>query len=184
VFQPRGEDTDIYELEVTKRLLPSAWVMTDYNYRTPQLDLTVSHESPAGYAGGVVEYGSHHRTPEEGKTLAAVRAQEREARCRYFTGKSDLPELRGGGYFPLEEHPRLDGVSLLLFEVHHALTQVSVFHGSEDDARPYENTFRAISAKSTYRPPRVTPRPRMYGVATALIEPNVSGEIGKVARLD
>ena len=184
VFQARGERSDIYQLEVRQELVPGAWVMTDYNYRTPQLDLTVSHESPVGVAGGVVEYGSHHRTPEEGKTLAAVRAQEREARCRFFSGMSDLPELRGGGHFKLEEHPRLEGAELLLVEVHHDLTQVAVGHGSDEEPQPYVNHFRAIHAKTTYRPPRVTPRPKMYGVATALIEPNASGEIGKVARID
>lgn len=184
VFQARGDHKDVYQLESRQELLPGAWVMQDYNYRTPQLDLTVSHESPVGFAGGVVEYGSHHRTPEEGKMLAAVRAQEREARCRYFSGKSDLPELHGGGKFKLEEHPRLEGAELLLVEVHHDLTQVAVAHGSDDDAQPYVNTFRAVSTKTMYRPPRVTPKPRMCGVATALIEPNASGDIGKVARID
>jgi type VI secretion system secreted protein VgrG len=184
VFRARGETSDVFQLESTQQLMPSAWVLQDYNYRTPQLDLTVSHEAAAGFAGGVVEYGAHHRTPEEGKTLAAVRAQEREARCRYLSGKSDLPEFHGGATFKLEEHPRLDGAQLLLVEVHHDLTQVTVGHGSDEEPQPYVNTFRAVSAKTMYRPPRITPRPKMHGVATALIEPNATGEIGKVARID
>jgi len=70
--------------------------MRDWNYRTPLVDLTSEHELPEASPGGVVEQGAHFKTPAEGKVLARVRAEERQAEQHYYTGRSDLTALAAG----------------------------------------------------------------------------------------
>jgi len=179
----RGERRDVFHIEAQRHLFPASYAILDYDYRSPHLELTSSYEHPAGYAGGVAEYGTHHRTPAEGDRLARVRAEERDALHRFFRGESDLFELTAGAVVSLQGHPHLDDPSLLVVEVEHHATQVVGAHGG-DGGEGYVNTFKAVDASRPYRPPRVTPRPRIHGVLTAITEPAPHGASGRIAQMD
>jgi type VI secretion system secreted protein VgrG len=182
-FRTRGDRTDVFRLEAEHNLFPANYAVLDYDYRAPHLELTSTCEHHAGYAGGVAEYGSHHRTPEEGERLARVRAEESYALHRFFRGESALAELTAGAVVKLEGHPRLDDPKLLIVEVEHRATLAVGTHGG-DGGEGYANTFKAVDASRTYRPPRVTPRPRIHGVITAITEPAPTGASGKHAQID
>ncbi len=182
-WQGRGEHTDVFRIEAERHLFPAMYAVLDYDYRAPQLDLTQTYEHPSGYAGGVAEYGAHHREPAEGARLARARAEERDARCRFFSGESDLVGLTAGALVKLEGHPLLPDVNLLIVEVEHSATLV-VGNVGGHGGETYTNRFKAIDASRTYRPPRVTPRPRIHGILTAITEPPMLGASGQVAQID
>jgi type VI secretion system secreted protein VgrG len=182
-YRGRGERRDVFRLEAESHLFPASYAVLDYDYRAPHLELTSTYEHPAGYAGGVAEYGSHHRTPADGDRLARVRAEEREARSRFFRGESTLAELGAGVVVGLEGHPHLQDPSLLVVEVEHRASQAVGIHGG-DGGEGYVNTFKAVDASRAYRPSRVTPRPRIHGVLTAITEPAPAGASGRIAQLD
>jgi type VI secretion system secreted protein VgrG len=182
-YRGRGERRDVFRIEAERHLFPAHYAVLDYDYRAPRLELTSTFAHPAGYAGGVAEYGSHHRTPAEGDRLAHVRAEERDAQHRFFRGESDLVDLSAGALVKLTGHPRLEDLELLVVEVEHRGSQVVGAHGG-DGGEGYVNTFKAVDASRAYRPPRVTPRPRIGGVITALTEAAPAGATGRVAQLD
>jgi type VI secretion system secreted protein VgrG len=182
-FQPRGEKNDVYHLEGKTRLIPSSYVMQDYNYRLPALDITASVESAMGFAGGVVEHGAHYKTPEAGKALAQIRAEEREATRYVYTGKSEMCWFDAGVRFKLEGHARLEKDDLLIVEVNHKIVQAVSMHGGANDER-YANSFTAIDAALTYRPPRITPKPRIHGLLTGVVEQAPETDITNYAVLD
>ena len=184
-FRGRGEEREVYELEAQRRLIPNYYVVRDYNYRMPQLDLTSEYELPSGYAGGVIEDGNHFKTPAEGKLLAKVRAEEREATQLVYLGKSDICKLGAGMRCTLDDHPDSAALDLLIVEVEHEVRLVVAGGGRQADEKTYVNTFRATPGARTYRPPRITPKPRIAGLVTGIID---GGELGagdgKYARLD
>lgn len=182
-FQPRGEKNDVYHLEGKTRLIPTSYVMQDYNYRKPALDITATVESALGFAGGVVEHGAHYKTPEAGMALAQIRAEEREATRHVYTGKSEMCWFDAGARFKLENHARLEKDNLLIVEVQHRIVQSVSTHGGASDER-YTNTFTAIDATLTYRPPRITPKPRIHGLLTGVVEQPPETDITKHAILD
>jgi type VI secretion system secreted protein VgrG len=173
-FRSRGEERDVFDLEVRRRLIPTFYVVRDYNYRTPQLDLTSEQVVSEGYAGGVIEYGGHFKTPAEGKALAQVRAEERQSTQLVYAGRSDLCQLAAGGRVVLEGHPDLGPTEMLVVEVEHHATQVVGGPGTGSE-QSYRNTFRATPAGQTYRPPRLTPRPRVSGLLTGVIDAGPTG---------
>lgn len=183
-FRPRGEKVDVFEVSSRARAFPASFAMQDYNYRTPLVDLTSVIEAQDGFAGGVVEYGAHYKTPAEGAALAKVRAEERQIENQDFTCKSDVAQVAAGGKFRLSGHARLGDMELLVTDVEHFVRQTVKMQGAGSEEVPYRNTFRAVDAALPYRPPRATPRPRIHGVLTALVEPNPGGEIGESARID
>jgi type VI secretion system secreted protein VgrG len=182
-FQARGEQSGVYALAETARVMPKSFAVTDYNYATPRLDVSGRHDAPLGLAGGVVEYAPNAPTPQECKKLAEIRAQERAALHNFFQGESALFAFRAGLHFTLEGHPGLDGdKELLLVEVTHHFSQSAALHGGVAE-QGYHNTFRAVAAGSSYRPPRVTPKPSISGLLTARVEPRDEG-VAKQADID
>lgn len=180
VLRPRGERLDVYRLDVRTKMIPAVYVVQDYNYRTPQVEMRGSHELPVG-AGGVVEYGGHFKTPEEGAKLAQVRAEERQVDRRVYTGESLLPRFAAGSRVAIE------GVTppeLLLVEVEHVAERPVLTHGGDGGERHYQNTFRAIPAAHAYRPPRITPRPRIHGLLNAVVEHGIEIGVGRWSQID
>jgi type VI secretion system secreted protein VgrG len=177
----RGEKHGIFHLEVETGLIPMTYAVVDYNYRNPALDLTAVYESPQGFAGGVAEYGTHVKTPAEAAAFAKIRAEERECGREVYVGKSDVCELFAGAKIDVEGGKRED-LSLLVVEVEHRVSQVTRVHGGEEVER-YENTFRAVPASVVYRPARVTPRPKIAGVVSGIIEQR-DGASTRYARID
>jgi type VI secretion system secreted protein VgrG len=169
-FRPRGEERDVFAFTEKRRVIPSHYAVVDYNYRTPHVDITGQHKPATGIAGGVVEYGTHHKTPAEGAFLARVRAEEREAGQLVYAGRSAVPALAAGRRFVLEDHPVLGALELLVTAVEHRVVQALGIPSVEHEAPGYFNTFHAIPAARAYRPPRVTPRPRIHGLVTGIID--------------
>jgi type VI secretion system secreted protein VgrG len=173
----------VFELTARHRIVPAYYAVRDYNYRTPLVDITGEHELPNAFAGGVIEYGQHHKTPDEGKALAAVRAEERLAGQLVYTGKSGAPALAAGMRVTIADHPDLGSIEVIVTEVEHRATLVVGSKGASD-LPGYVNTFRAIPADRTYRPPRVTPRPRIAGLVTGIIDGGPAGPAAKYAQID
>ena len=182
-FRPRGEAAGIFALAATSNLVPSSYVVQDYNYRKPSLELIGHVTVPSGSGGGIAEYGSHVKTPVEAHDLAQIRAEERLAAQRVYRGSGARWVLSAGFRAKLVEHPRLVAPEPLLFtSVEHQAT-LPLFDESDTPAS-YSNTFRAIPGDVVFRPPRVTPRPRIHGVVTGIIQPGPNGETGGFAKLD
>jgi type VI secretion system secreted protein VgrG len=180
-YRERGDECDVFRLKATSQVIPATYAVMDYNYRTPHVDLNSAHELEAGYAGGVIEYGTHFKTPAEGDRFARVRAEERQSTRTVYEGASDRCTFSAGSKFRLTGHGALDDTDLLLTEVVHRVSQ-SVERSGGRRALNYSNTFKAVPASIRYRPPRRTPRPRIHGLLNAIID--AADAPGRLAKLD
>jgi type VI secretion system secreted protein VgrG len=181
-FSPKGAHRDVYELSVKRRVVPAYYATRDYNYRAPHVDLVGEYELAEGLAGGIIEFGCHTKTPEEGKALARIRAEERLASQLVYSGESNLPNLFAGARFKLHDHPDLPSLELLITEIMHDATQV-VSAGGDEKTPSYRNTFQAIPADRPFRPERITPRPRISGLITGVVD-SPAGAGAKYAPID
>lgn len=182
-YMGRGDQVGVFEIESVKRLITNICIERDYNYRTPQLDLEEPEQLTKGYGGGHFEYGSHFKTPFEAKQMAQIRAQAEQSTHSTFRGRSSWQTFSAGATFKIAGHPR-DIPRLLLKEVRHRASQTVAGRGSGDE-RTYLNEWRACRCDDVpYRPPRITPAPRIYGAITGIVEPGPDGGIGKFAQLD
>jgi len=182
-FRPRGEVRDVFELVARRNLVPAYYSVRDYNYRTPLVELTGESELAQGFAGGVIEFGSHHKTPEEATWLARVRAEERGSNAIVYTGRSAVPTFAPGMRVTISDHPDLGTLEVLLTEVTHEAAR-PVAGQSEPTSSYYTNTFRAVPADRTFRPPRTTPKPRIAGLVTAVVDAGPGAQPGRYAKID
>ena len=167
LVRDRAEAVD--QLAVRDRLVPGRVVLKDYNYRTPEADLTVDTAVEGGGPEEVYAYGNHYKTTAEGDRLARVRSQELACRRRTVSGSGDVAGFRAGAAFALSGHPRgnLDGDYLLTAVEHRGAPAA----GDGAGGRPaYTNTFHALPARAPFRPARTTPVPTAPGLMTARVE--------------
>ena len=108
-----------------QKLLPAKLHVNDYNYRKPSLSLSAEAEVLDKGRGDVHLYGEHFRTPEEGKELARIRAEELLCHEKRFHGESTIPFLRPGYLFELQNHYRESfNQQYLTIELEHEGSQV------------------------------------------------------------
>ncbi len=183
-FSQREGIPGIRALRVTSGEVPHLYMVSDYNYRTPNSEIAGSHLCVDG-VGGVVEYGSHVKTQAEADRMARIRAEEAQARRQVYEGSSDICQLQAGHRIRIVGHERLEEVELLIEHVEHDAAQ-SVLLQDSGAGGGYRNTFRAVplSDQSTYRPARVTPVPRIHGLLTGIIEPLEAGRVERLAHID
>ncbi|HZF52263.1 MAG TPA: type VI secretion system tip protein TssI/VgrG, partial [Polyangiaceae bacterium] len=177
-FYARGEHMGVHRLQGTTRTIPNRYVVKDYNYRTPQVPLMASATVSEAAAGDIVEYGAHFKTPDEGERIAAIRAEELRAGRKVFEGESDVQAFSAGARVMIEGHPRGD-VELLVVEVRHRLQQGALGTGAGSE-HAYANEFRAIPFTTPFRPPRVTPKPRVHGVIPGIVEAAAKSKYAEV----
>ncbi|XYI01957.1 type VI secretion system Vgr family protein [Sorangium sp. So ce1128] len=156
--------------------LPASIKLRDHDYARPNLD--VSGSAPVWqYGPGEVNlYGERFFSPDAGKRLAKLRAEELLARQVIYQAAGTRLHLRAGTAFQLEEHPRAPlNARYLVIEARHFGNQagdMSSFRellGLEHDD-VYFVELRAIPAKTQFRPECRTGWPRIYGFENGVID--------------
>ncbi|MFO0612990.1 MAG: type VI secretion system tip protein TssI/VgrG [Polyangiaceae bacterium] len=181
-FDERGDNHHLHALGSRSRRVPSSVFVQDHNYRVPLVELTGAHDLERGHGGGIVHYGTHHKTPEEGQLIARIRAQELESRRFVYAGESGAIALSPGHRVAIFGHPDLsDGAEILVTKVEH-----DAEWSSEEGTRgaSYRNAFEAVPVGFTYRPPRSTPRPRIHGFVTGVVKSHENARDGSLPFLD
>ena len=192
--QPSGLETGhldevVQFLVCSQTTMPQRVLVKDYNYQTPNLDLSGQADvSPKHGRGEFYYYGDHFRTPAEGTQLATIRAESILCGKQIFSGVSRIPYLRPGYTFDMTDHFK-DGFnqSYLTISLEHRGSQAGyLVEGLVQAANPkgtrpfYSNNFKAIPAKTQFRAEIVTPKPRFYGTMTARIDASGSGQYAEL----
>ena len=165
----------VREFVCRERVVTGKVMLKDYNHRTPDTQLLSESQINGEMPGLRYEYGQHFDDQGEGDRLAQLRNEEIECRRRLLYGDGNCPALRSGHLFDLEGHYRadLDG-TYLLTHVRHIATQAAALPGLSQtpttDEQIYRNEFTCIPADVPYRPPRITPVPRVSGIMTGVTE--------------
>ncbi|MGD0526016.1 MAG: type VI secretion system tip protein TssI/VgrG [Polyangiaceae bacterium] len=167
-----ADETDVYELQRERTAISKTWKVQDYNHHLPLLDIVGTFTESHGLSAEVVEFGPYVLTPQEAQALAKRRAEARVAQTDYYRGASDRCWFPAGALVKREGDPRVpESTPLLLVEVEHDFVQSTSAADRNTIETTYRNEFRAVDGQRAYRPPLVTPRPRIDGVLTATVEP-------------
>lgn len=176
---PRREGFGVFSVRRSVRAIPSRVRVDDYDYSRPLLGLVANSPVAGGIGGEVYEYGPNYTTPEEGHHLASVRAAELAARRDVYSCASTEPSVFAGARVAVEGTPRGE-LSLLVVEVETHFEVREPEDDEQDETRVLTNTFRAIPRERAFRPERRTPRPRVQGMLTGVIDAAVRDEYASI----
>jgi len=163
----------------SKRVPQKVWLQ-DHNYRLPHVPLLVEAEVDSRGRGNWVEYGAHHRTPDEGAALARIRAEELRCHQSRWHGNSTVARLAPGRVIRLGGHPYTSwNQDYLVVRVRHEVW-VPMPGVPESDWVGYRNSFELIDHDVPFRPARVTPVPRMDGLLNGRIDGEGDGSKAEI----
>lgn len=147
-------DARIENVAHRQSLVPDGFKTADYNFVTPATALLATEGG-----GKVYEYPGDFTLADQATAVAKRRAEELAAPAALVEGGSPLRHLAAGTAVTLTGHPAdaLNAKHVLLSVTHRA------------GKREYENEFTAFPAAVPFRPPRLTPRPRIAGAQTAIV---------------
>ena len=155
----RGKDDVILDCFIEQQVIPHTYALDDYEFTTPALDLSVSVSGSDSGTLKLYEYPGRYSKTADGNTFANVRLQSVEADAKSLSGSSLVRTFTPGFTFTLVDHGRSSA------NMKYLLKRVTHDAGLEE----YRNSFEAIPATVVYRPPRMTPRPRIAGAQTAVV---------------
>ncbi len=166
-------ETDAVQSFVAHRQLVTAKTETkDYNYRTPAEALIATSEIDSVAATGISSDSMIHvDTQSRADYLTVIRNEEIESGRLVMEASSNCFRVRTGFRFALEEHFRSDlNQEYLVTHVTHSGKEANVLGSAGGEESGYKNEFTCVPASTPYRPPRLTPEPKLPGVLTAKVE--------------
>jgi type VI secretion system secreted protein VgrG len=151
-------DEIITRFALEQQVIVGGYAMTDYNFEKPstKLDVTVSGEDAAKE---VFEWPGGYLAKGDGDGRAKLRIEAAETPKILVKGQSYVRGYISGSKFEVTDHVRedLNAEYVMRWVSHRASTT------------RYQNTFEAFPADLAFRPPRVTRKPRIYGVQPAVV---------------
>ncbi len=168
------------------RSLPGTVRFKDHDYSKPRLNVSGSAPVANGGLGDIVVHGARFFSPDAGKRLATMRAEELLAREVLFTGSGTSFYLRAGYTFSLEDHPRASfDMKYLATEVEHQGNQAAStpelrrLTGLDTD-EVYRVTVTAIPATVQFRAESRAVWPRIYGTEHGIIDGEAHSEYAQI----
>lgn len=171
---PHAEEETIDAWSLQKQLLSTSFAHTDFDFANPRKNLLTQSQIPREHAISDLEhyhYPGNYKTHEEGEIYAKIRIEEIQARHELFEGKSCSRGLSIGHTFALGRAYREDqNQAYLVTAIHHTIISDAFRAQTSTDFEPvYRCTFTALRADVPFRPERITPKPTLRGLQTAIV---------------
>jgi type VI secretion system secreted protein VgrG len=181
-FGEKREDS-VSTFRLTQSLRPGKYTYRDYHFEKPRSTLDVNRNASVKVANDKLEvydypgeYAQRFNKPTErldqvipeGEKLVKIRMEEEESPLQVVEGSSTCGSFLAGGQFELLHHPTLSG-KYALTGVDFSVSQMPAYYSRDSEGEPYKNTFTALPLQTAYRPPRVTPKPVVQGLQSAVV---------------
>lgn len=177
---PLSTSETVTELVCQENVVTGKFKLKDYNYEHPTTDLSADNQIDPEAPGLFYDYGDHFKDKGEGSLLVKVRNEEAYSASKIFRGRGDCRLFHAGFKYKLGKHYREDwNNEFILTRVRARGSQgamFAIFAGASKKVPTYENVFESIPADMPYRPPRLTPIPRIPGIMTAKLESGAGDE--------
>jgi type VI secretion system secreted protein VgrG len=154
----------IYSIAERRRVVSGKFVLRDYDFKRPKLEMTVSASSDADTDLEVYDFPGLYVEPSEGKRLAKVRLEAEQAARSVSLIESDCTRLDVGHKIKITDalHDEIDGGYVVVAAVH----ELGYSGGNE---AVYHVSAELVPEAIKYRSPRVTPSPIIEGPQTAKV---------------
>lgn len=159
-----------------RRSLPASVRFKDHDYAKPTLGVTGDATVSAAGAGEISVHGARFFSPDAGKRLARLRAEELLSREVVYHGSGTAYYLRSGYTFSLQDHPRQSfDAKYLVTEVEHhgnqaASTAEMVRLTGLEAGEVYRVEVTAIPSATQFRAEARSSWPRIYGTEHGVID--------------
>ena len=165
----------IFDWIMGKEVQPVATALSDFDFKKPKTLLRSATNVPRKHGAAqfeIFDYPGEYLVADDGDQLAQVRLDELQSQYEVLEGQANARGLAAGCTFKLKKHPRAEqnrdylitGITLHA-DAGEFGTQGSAAGGGEH----FSSNLTAIDKTQQFRPPRLTPKPVVQGLQTAIV---------------
>ncbi|WP_298436899.1 type VI secretion system tip protein TssI/VgrG [Geobacter sp.] len=167
-----AERETIQSFAYNRAICPGKITHTNYNFKRPSLDMTVTEEGDTHQVHELYEFPGNYGLPPEGSTRARVHLEEAKSLQESAQGTSNCARFIPGRTFTISEHTHDDlNREYCLISVEHEGSQPNVYgeYSGIGGDYTYSNHFIAIPATTVYRTRNTLKKPYVRGIQSAMV---------------
>ena len=149
------------------------YAQTDYNFKTPSTSLATHTNTlvdlPDVGKYELYDYPGEYGVKGDGDDLTKIRMEEEEVPHDVVRCVSGCRTLHTLGKFTVTRHecPSEESKSYVITDIQHSANDQTQLMGGGETF--YQNSFSCIPDSVTFRPGRITPKPKIRGPQTAVV---------------
>jgi len=164
----------LWDWTIEQAVQPGLYEHTDFDFEKPGTSLKAKSKIERDHAMAafeVFDYPGEYREVPEGEEYARARIEELQAQQEVCFGTSDARGLAAGFTFKVPNHPRADQNREYLVVSGRCRLQTDPYESSGEAGQvpTYTCDFSVMEATRPFRAPRVTPKPVVQGLQTAIV---------------
>jgi len=169
-----SSDEVILSWTVSKTVLPGMYSLGDFDFKNTKKDLNTRAKVTRDHAGAdheMYDYPGEYAEYADGENYARTRIEELHSQYMVAKADSDARGICTGCTFTLTEYPRNDqNIKYLITSANYDIA-LGEFEseGSNASESVYSCSFTAIDAAEPFRAGRITPKPSIPGLQTAIV---------------
>ncbi len=148
---------------------------TDFNFETPSTNLMTNTNTliklPDVKKYEIYDYPGEYLKKPDGESEIKVRMEEQEVEHDMVAASSLCKTFTPGGKFKIRKHhcATEEGKSYVVTSITHLAHEPTAYETGSPGGQEYSNNFSAIPESVVFRPARITPKPLVSGVQTAIV---------------
>ena len=151
------------------------WARTDYDFKKPSTNLMTESQTKSKFPDTksfeCYDYPGLYLEVGEGRPQTDCRMEEEEADHDAVHATSKCKTFTVGGKFKVGQH-RCDsekGKKFVITSIRHSASETMAYQTGAAEGTDYTNSFTCIPDSTTFRPARMTPKPFVQGIQTAVV---------------
>ena len=171
------ERDHITEWTIMQKIQPGKYAVNDFDFKLPDnaaQRLLASTPLPGDHEYSdfeIYDYPGEYIKLGDGQQYSQIRIEELQTQTETLQGRGNARALTTGGLFSLTDYPRSDqNREYLITAANYELNNMDFeSHDGLASAMPYQVVFTVIDSQKPFRPARITPKPTVQGVQTAIV---------------
>ena len=164
----------VYDWVAEGRHHSGKYQQTDYDFTKPNVDLKTPESNPGKFSHSdleIFDYPGEYDKRSDGEQWSRVRMEELRSDRETFQAGGDVTGLATGRKFTLSEGPSPADVGEYLVIASSIHLQSNIYESGTSGAMgdSYHCDFTVIKAADQFRPARLTPKPLIPGIQTAVV---------------
>ncbi|MCG6657502.1 type VI secretion system tip protein VgrG [Halomonas campisalis] len=179
----RGRAQDhVWDWWLGQQIQTELFALRDFDFENPRNPPEAKESRPREHLAASYEAydypGRFLQASPQGSHLAAVRSDESQTQFEQIKAIGNLRALMCGGLFELKGHPRGDQNREYLVTASEIDIRAAEYEATAQPEKASSRcTFSAIDSGVCFRPARLTPRPVVQGLQTAIVVGKAGEEI-------
>lgn len=172
----------IQDWHISKQIQPGSYVLNDFDFQMPkksllQMSLVSREHDNSDYE--LYDFpGEYWEVEPDGQNYVKARIEEEQAQYEILSGTGDARGITTGAQFNLSQYPREDqNRSYVLVSCGYEITSDIMRSGSGGGQDNFSVNFSCIDATQQFRAPRVTIKPSIMGLQSAIVVGSAGEEI-------